>query len=140
MEHHLYPMAAIVHSPAFESGICKILQGNESLDIEEQNALCSFKSEIDIGEEDNSFAEQVLKKQRLYNSYQNLQHITPTSNIAERFFSVAKLVISDLRKSMLPKNLESILFLKFNREMWDESLLFIAFNEERSNDNLVNII
>ena len=68
---------------------------------------------------------RVLKRPRIDTCYEILNHIPPTSNRAERFFSAAKLVITDLRKSMLPKNLEILLFLKFNRELWDEKLLAV---------------
>ena len=47
-----------------------------------------------------------------------LTWICPTSDIVERFFSKAKLVLTDLRKSMLPVTLESILFLKVHMEVW----------------------
>jgi hypothetical protein len=39
--------------------------------------------------------------------------------VCERLFSLAGLVWSDLRKSMLPQALEMILFLRINKELWD---------------------
>ena len=50
-------------------------------------ALRSFKKEnADVAKEGKSFAENVLKKSKLSCSmYQNLSHIPPTSNRAERF-------------------------------------------------------
>ncbi len=114
-----------------ESGICKIIQGNEELDVEEADALLQFKNQqTTMDNEANSFAEQVLKKRRTEH-YQDLSFIPPTSNLAERFFSAASFVMSDSRKSTLPKNLEMILFLKCNRELWDVKLLAKVFNAEK---------
>ena len=103
----------VIHSPNFESGICKIIQGNEELDEDEEEALLRFKKNLIMDDEDEaaSFANQVLKKQRL-TQYQDLSFIPPTSNHAERFFSAASFVMTDLRRSTLPKNLEMIMFLK----------------------------
>ena len=50
--------------------------------------------------------------------YCNLDWIPATSDIVERFFSQAKLVLTDLRKSMSPFTLESILFLKVHKDIW----------------------
>jgi len=121
----------IVHSPKFESGICKIIQGgDEELDEDEEDELLQFKTPLIMDDEDDaSFADQVLKKQRL-SQYQDVSFIPPTSNHAERFFSAASFVMTDLRKSTLPKNLEMIMFLKCNRDLWDAKLLTKVFNEE----------
>ena len=60
---YLGSAASIVHSRKFESGICKIIQGNEDLDEDEQVALLQFKNNlVENQEEDVSFADQVLKK------------------------------------------------------------------------------
>lgn len=78
------------------------------MDEDEKEALLQFKNHMIIdGEDDVSIAHQVLKKQRL-SQYQDLSFIPPTSNHAERFFSAASFVMTDLRKSTLPKNLEMI--------------------------------
>jgi len=126
----LGPASRIIHSPMFESGICKIIE-NKELNVDEEQAMLPFKTHM-ITNDDNgeSFAEQVLKKQRIF-QYQDLSFIPPTSNHAERFFSAASFVMTDLRKSTLPKNLEMIMFLKFNRKWWDVKLLATVFNEER---------
>jgi hypothetical protein len=60
---YLGSASCIVHSPNFESGICKIIQGNEDLDEDEEEALLQFKNQLIIDDEDDvSFADQVLKK------------------------------------------------------------------------------
>ena len=54
----------------------------------------------------------------LASSYINLEWIPPTSDVVERFFSKAKLTLTDLRKGMNPSILESILFLKVHMQLW----------------------
>ncbi|KAG6949320.1 hypothetical protein JG688_00014672 [Phytophthora aleatoria] len=44
--------------------------------------------------------------------------IPPTSNECERFFSAAKLVLTDLRKSMEPERLEAVMSLSINRDVY----------------------
>lgn len=131
-EEYLGSASHILHSPKFESGICKIIQGgNEELDEDEEEELLKFKTTLIMDDEDDaSFVDRVLKKQRL-SQYQDLSFIPPTSNHAERFFSAASFVMTDLRKRTLPKNLEMIMFLKCNRELWDAKLLAKAFNDEK---------
>jgi hypothetical protein len=42
--------------------------------------------------------------------YGDLRWIPPTSNACERLFSRCKIIFDDYRKSMLPINLEIVLF------------------------------
>ena len=123
-DHYLSPAAAIIQSPSFESGICKLIEENEDLTEEEKKALSSFLIEHSEEERQGSFAERILKNPRL-KKYQDARYIPATSNHDEKFFSSCKLVISDLRMSMFPKNLEIIMFLKCNRDLWDVKLLAI---------------
>ena len=46
---------------------------------------------------------------------------TGWTNLKNRFFSVAGYAYNDLRKSLLPINLEMQLFLKVNHRFWNES-------------------
>eukprot|EP00644_Phytophthora_capsici_P019588 jgi/Phyca11/133604/e_gw1.585.2.1 len=50
-------------------------------------------------------------------------YIPPTSNIAERFFSQAGIVLSPQRQAMAPAQLENILFLKTNRRFWNVAMV-----------------
>ena len=50
--------------------------------------------------------------------YMDVDWIPPTSDCVERFFSQAKLIRTDRRKSLLPVNFEMILFLKLNAGLW----------------------
>jgi hypothetical protein len=50
--------------------------------------------------------------------YQDLRWIQSTSNIVERAFSGARLILTDYRKSMKPCNFEIMMLLKSNKSMW----------------------
>ena len=128
-KEYLASDAAIVKSPAFESGVCKVLSNQEKLTSVEKLVLLPFEKEQDAVGEEASFAERVLKKPRM-NLYEDLRYIPPTSNHAERFFSAAKLHVPSLRQSMLPKNLEMLLFLKYNRSFWNIELFYDAYKNE----------
>lgn len=125
--------------------------------------LSSTTSTVEAGtdEESESFAELALKKRRVtptsvlsYHGtrasdgrrgrrrecvqvqpqYQPLDYIPPTSNICERFFSLAKLVYSDLRKAMKRTTLEMLLFLRLNRHLWDLEMVVQVVREHASLD------
>ena len=61
--------------------------------------------------------------------YKHMTHIRPTSNIVERLFSRCKLIMRDQRKSMAPKNLENLLFLRFNNFLWNAALIDKCIND-----------
>lgn len=45
--------------------------------------------------------------------------VPPTFNECDRFFSAAKLVYSGLRKRMEATTLEMLMFLVYNKDIWD---------------------
>ncbi|EGZ29777.1 hypothetical protein PHYSODRAFT_475994 [Phytophthora sojae] len=51
--------------------------------------------------------------------YEQLKSIPPTSNVVERFFSIARVTFGHQRHGLLPRTLETILFLRQNRSYWD---------------------
>ena len=55
--------------------------------------------------------------------YRCLKHIYSTTNCVESLFSRAKINMSDLRKSMAPHRLEALMFLRFNRFLWNASTI-----------------
>ena len=73
--------------------------------------------------------------------YQPLLFIPPTSNICERFFSLAKLklVYSDLRKAMKCTTLEMLLFLCLNRHLWDMEMVQKVVRDMGSDADLDNV-
>ena len=48
-------------------------------------------------------------------------HVLSQSNLCERLFSLAKLVMSDRRQSMHPSTLNNLLLLKLNHKFWTVS-------------------
>ena len=64
---------------------------------------------------------QDRKRARVEKSnYRSTEHVSATSNICERLFSLAKLIMTHLRKHMDPVTLNMILFLKANKQLWAE--------------------
>ena len=65
-----------------------------------------------------------------------------TSNAVERLFSTARLVYyTDYRRSMKPKSLELILFLKANRKLWSlkTTVPIVSSNaDDDSNENVAD--
>ena len=131
MERHLNAEATIVVDPELESGIIKVLRNKQStLDVYEMARLEKLKKPtIPANDEDNddidevsNFAQRLLKRRRLAavsHDYLDLTFIPPTSNIVERLFSTAKLILSDQRAAILPFTFEMLLFLKVNSNWWN---------------------
>ena len=138
--YHLSADAAIVQNKNFEKGVVKLQQGNEhELTAGEKSQLRRFLKE-DAPTEDDYEAEeeeegdldvaqqlydrnQARKKARITRTsskYRSTKHVCSTTNMVERLFSRAKLVMTDLRRSMYPRNLEMLMFLRANRHLWDE--------------------
>jgi len=139
MEHYLKSDANIVHKAKFDSAIVKVQNKQENLlDVEESIAIqCLLKPPVidvdEVTDEAASFGEKALRasKQRRENIqvslYINTQGIQGTSNCCERLFSIAKLTFSSRRQSMLPKNLEGVLFLRYNKDLWNYAEVASAF-------------
>ena len=130
MERYLSSSAAIIHSPDFESGLIKVQDelAEENLTQAEKSALRRFKSTGPILTETvapkTNIVEQALKKRKMnHSTYVDTTFIPATSNVVERLFSGARLVLTDYRKSMTPYTFECLMFLKMNRNLWDLSLV-----------------
>ncbi|KAL4123790.1 hypothetical protein PRIC2_009636 [Phytophthora ramorum] len=106
---YLGPRANIVHSPDFESGCVRVLEGKASrLTRGEKSALRSFLCEdasdqdaaqaTESGDED-SFVEQLQKRRRLAS-------VAPRTTYGQE------------RHSLQPITLEMLLFLRQNEEYW----------------------
>ncbi len=61
---------------------------------------------------------KVARIEKHVSVYRSVKHITPTSNIVERLFSRAKLIMTDRRKHMDPDNLDMLLCLRMNYDLW----------------------
>ena len=133
MKHYLAADAKIVHCPNFESGILKVIDGDiESLSQPELNCVSVFSKEIICVLEKEPISMTLAQKGMMNRKrrkispndchhFINLEFIPPTSNVVERLFSSARLVLTDYRKSMSPYSFECIMFLKFNASLWDIS-------------------
>lgn len=58
----------------------------------------------------------------------------PTSNICERLFSRAKLVLTDRRQNLTDDNFNALLFLHINRHLWDEVTVTKCTNKPGADD------
>uniref|UniRef100_H3GNN0 HAT C-terminal dimerisation domain-containing protein n=1 Tax=Phytophthora ramorum TaxID=164328 RepID=H3GNN0_PHYRM len=100
-EEYLLPDAHIVHSPAFESPVVKVAGARgEELTPEELEVLEPF--ELEAAAEPTPATSPIVAA------------ILPTSNLCERLFSQRKLVMTPQRSSLLPVNIEMIVFLRTN--------------------------
>ena len=152
---YLSPDARIVHSPKFINAVVKIQNGNTtSLSQAEKNWVESLKVKMDdVGDDglsDNdvnaenailNFLEsedtREVKKRRVMEEYINLDFLVPTSNCVERLFSIAKYVYTPQRQSILPMNLEMLLFLRVNEPIWTKKLVCEALMEARTTNVVV---
>jgi hypothetical protein len=131
--YYLGIRASIVHSPDFECGIIKIMSGEETSMTEDERTTCRILEEpLEIISDEEkteekktlTFAQQALLGKRKADSmsqpttYQYPKFINPTSNIVERLFSLASLVLTDLRGQLSPYHFEAVVFLKINRNYW----------------------
>lgn len=126
MKPRLSPTAAIVNYPALESGLVKIQRG-QSLTPPERAACAAFRvtsspdeDQAEESPEGPSFAAQALKRLKTTkrSAYVDVGYVPPTSNECKRLFSRAKLIFSDVRKSMDRVTLETLVFLHCNRSLW----------------------
>ena len=111
MERHISERGGIVHSPDFENGLVKLQDEIwEDLAPEEESLMLPFlleNSDVQLisPTKPSSLAAAALKtkKRKIVSCpYINVSQIPPTSNIVERLFSSARLVLTDYRKSMTP--------------------------------------
>lgn len=142
LSEHCSSKSAIVCDPVFESAICKIQRNQinrDPLKLSPGEAKSVAHLTVDQssngGESDHSENQSAMmddiseilrsvKRARVIadSKYVDCRFIRPTSNMCERLFSISKQVLTDSRKSLLPVNLETQIFLKLNRHLWDAEL------------------
>ena len=134
MEYHLSKDGGIVHAPEFENAIVKVIEDElNTLNTREKELLGPLRKSnnaaVEFGHSPIIHGTQIAiqglkkKKRKVQNEYIDMSFIPPTSNIVERLFSAARLVLTDYRKSMSPYTFECVMFLKVNRKLWDSSLV-----------------
>ena len=131
MATHLAADASIIHCPLFESALMKIQDFCEdSLSEAESNAVLAFKkpeSQIENqGSPVDSMAHEIIKRRKIEkksshpeSKYFKTKFLLPSSNLVERFFSIAGFAFNDYRQRLDPTNLEMQMFLKLNKKLWD---------------------
>lgn len=145
LNSHCGKNASIIHSVDFENTIVKILDGKESdLCEKEKDSVVNLKLNISPVETETAalskpnFAADLLKRRKMEktnsnSAYMNCKFLRPTSNMVERFFSLAKFTYNDLRKKLLPYNLEMQLFLNLNGHLWNDRLVMECISESDEN-------
>ena len=150
-EERLLPSHRLVVAPHFESGVCKIIEGEtEDMTPNEKRACESLlKSnwktlykkqapgvEVENEEEErhgqyspSKFFNNPKKKRKTNGNVvesrfiSNLSWISPTTVMVERLFSKNRHVLTFARRRMLPRVFEAIVFLKENLHLWDVQLI-----------------
>uniref|UniRef100_H3GLY5 HAT C-terminal dimerisation domain-containing protein n=1 Tax=Phytophthora ramorum TaxID=164328 RepID=H3GLY5_PHYRM len=147
---YLAPRAAIVQRPHFEAACVRVLKGQtERLTSAEKASLAPFlapspsddASDDEEQEETSSFVERIQKRRRLeerHAVYAILSTIPPTSNVVERFFSIARTTFGLQRHSLQPYSLEMLLFLRYMYSL--EMLLFLRQNNSYWDSRTVDSI
>lgn len=140
--------SVLVNNPSFENGIIKIQSGCEDrLTRAEKEAVSLYlKNVVDaVGDEEKeselpgqaqAYADSILseaqqsKRQRTDTTkYRTTIHVLPQSNLCERLFSHAKIIMADRRKHMKPQTLNDVLLLKANRQLWSASVIQDILND-----------
>ena len=139
--------STIVKHPHFENGIVK--RKEETMSTAEKAACRIFlkiEEPVVVAQQDDvGYAESILseahriKRSRTSSSrYRSTLHVASTSNICERLFSQAKLIMSALRKSMKPDTLNMLLLLKANRSMWPDARTIQTIINSLSAEQLID--
>ena len=138
MGKYLAEDADIVASPAFESGLIKIMRGI-TLSVDEAKACAHLKKTGEVVEQEADNMQEMstlerLEQHRKNHKKQKVQHptptsnkdyidvhtlISPTSNCCERLFSEAKYILVPHRRGMSPITFGALLYLKQNAKHWD---------------------
>ncbi|KAH9102731.1 hypothetical protein AeMF1_020740 [Aphanomyces euteiches] len=116
----------IVENVDFETAVVKILRGTtSSLSDGQKESVGHLVVSSSIGEgaplQRLTIAERAKKRQKMSDegtNYIDCRFIRPTSNICERFFSLAKYALTDRRRGTLPRTFEQQMFLKANASLW----------------------
>ena len=73
--------------------------------------------------------DEVNKRRKVVAQYHSTLHVSPTSNVSERLFSRAKLVMRPHRRLMDPSTLETLLMLRMNKDNWNVNVIQHVINK-----------
>ena len=130
--YYLAPDSKIIHCPDFESAIVKVIDGNTAelsgrelrtvlqFTTEERNTSVADTDGMTLAQKVREVKHRKRKRDLSVETHHliDLEFIHSTSNVVERLFSSAKLVLTDYRKSMTPYTFECVMFLKYS-SLWD---------------------
>eukprot|EP00977_Amphora_coffeiformis_P019182 scaffold7007_cov146-Amphora_coffeaeformis.AAC.2 len=153
-EERLLPTHRLVVAPNFESGVCKIIEGEtEDMTPNEKKACESLlksnwkalykkqapEEQEEAQDEDrhgqyspSKFFHNPKKRKKISGNVvesrfiSNLSWLSPTTVMVERLFSKNRHVLTFARRRMLPRVFEAIIFLKENEHLWDTQLDMMA--------------
>jgi hypothetical protein len=131
------PDANVIHSPLLEKAIIKLQRG-EPLSPLQKALLSIFKVEAADTAEAKAgepYDEYILRKAaasvKSTDVFRSTLHVSPTSNIVERLFSRAGLIMRPNRRVMDPSTLEMLLMLRLNKDLWSAETLQIIFDRKK---------
>jgi hypothetical protein len=142
-EYYLAPDANIVNNQDFENAIVNFLRDDTSMCPKDIAILQPFEISVNNDADNNSsnnnnttnivagalaVLHQHRKRQRTSQKYVNIAAFPVTSNIVERFFSQVKLNMTTQQNSLLPKTLETLMFLKMNSNLMSTMTVQTAMN------------
>ena len=129
----------------FESAVCKVQLGNENdLTPEERAAIQHLLKVRDpepepttntdapgspgfLGKMNQKMEKIDAAAEMTGSAYVNLDFILASTAEIERIWSMAKYILVQQHRGMLPKRFECLLFLKYNRRFWNERMIVEAY-------------
>jgi hypothetical protein len=125
--------ADIVHTTGFENAVV-MLQKGEALPAALKPYVAIFKEALVLpgeAKEELTLADTIamavqaskVEAARTGSGYRSTLHVSPTSNIVERLFSRASIIMRAHRRCMDPSTCEMLIMLRCNKDMWTQRTL-----------------
>ena len=135
------PTSDLMTDIHFESGVCKI-QTNvahllindekdacEALLIIDQAAAIQDKNRGSDGDDDgfDDALNEAISNNNDDATYHNCDFILGSVAEVERLWSLCKYVFTDIRQALTPETFEAIIFLKVNKDYWNQDVVTRAY-------------
>lgn len=152
--HHFNYVNSLSKCPNFDRGVVKLIQNPTltNLEIYSERNACSGLLNPDFNNQSSNSTDHMsvlerIKRQKLITidkndtkiidsteqtMYINAGFIPATSCMVERLFSKSRVIFSEQRKAMLPRTLETIIYLKENSDLWTLKFVEGVVDKERS--------
>ena len=115
------------------------MKGNSN---DEEEEMADVREQL--GDADRLLIKQQSNKRRRVQTsskYRSTKRVYSQSNLCERLFSLAKILMTDRRKLMSPATLNNLLFLKVNKRYWpNTTFVDEILNDEAQGDNSDSLI